>query len=126
MAKTKSYNRLETNRKVILHYYEEGYRCAVEIARITKIPVRTVRRNLAKRKKQGSVERHRGSGRPSKLVAEDNVAIGQWIRRNEDITAKELTSKLLEHKGKEISTRTMQRHLHDTSYEYVLPKLPLC
>ena len=49
-------DRLSTRRSVILHYYNLGHRCAAEIARQTKIPVRTVRYNLAKIKKEGGVE----------------------------------------------------------------------
>ena len=40
--------RLSTNRSVVLHFYSLIYRCAAEISRRTKIPVRTVRYNVVK------------------------------------------------------------------------------
>jgi hypothetical protein len=45
---------------------------------------------LANIQNEGSVEHRRGNDRPQKIKAEDNVAIGQWIRRNNEITAKKL------------------------------------
>ena len=39
------HNHLSTHRSVILHYYNLGHRCAAEISRQTKIPVRTIRYN---------------------------------------------------------------------------------
>ena len=83
-------DRLSTHRSVILHYYNLGHRCAAEIARQTKIPVRTVRYI----KKEGGVEHRCGNGRPRKITAEDSQAIVQWIRRNNEITASEIVEKL--------------------------------
>ena len=54
--------RLSTNRSVILHFYSLGYRCAAEIARRTKVPVRTVRYNVVKIRHQGNVEHRGGNG----------------------------------------------------------------
>ena len=66
-------DRLSTRRSVI----NLGHRCAAEIAQQTKIPVRTVRYNLAKIKKEGEMEHRCGNGRPRKITAEDSRAIGQ-------------------------------------------------
>ena len=70
-------DRLSTRRSVILHYYNLGYRCAAEIARQIKIPVCTVRYNLATIKKEGGVEHRCGNGRPRKITAEDSRVISQ-------------------------------------------------
>jgi transposase len=80
-----------------------GHRCAAEIARQTKISVRTIQYNLAKIRKEGSVEHRRGNGRPRKISAEDNVAIGQWIRRNNEITSTEIVEKLQKTKNLNVS-----------------------
>ena len=73
---------LSTNRSVILHFYSTGYRCVAEIARCTKVPVRTVRYNVVKIRHQGDVEHRGGNRRPPKILANINPSIGQWIRRN--------------------------------------------
>ena len=113
---------LSTRRSVILHYYNLGHRCAAEIARQTKIPVRTVRYNLAKIKKEGGVEHRCGNDRPRKIMAEDSRAIGQWIRRNNEITASEIDEKLQSNRNLIVSRWTVQRQLHRLGYENVLPR----
>jgi transposase len=115
-------NGLSIHRSVILHYYNLGHRCAAEIARQTKIPVRTIRYNLAKIKDDGGVEHRRGNGRPRKIKLEDNRAIGQWIRRNNEITAKEIVEKLMSDRNLTVSQWTVQRQLHRLGYENVLPR----
>ena len=47
---------LSTSRSVILHFYSPGYRCAAEIARRTKVPVRTIRYNVVKTRHQDNVK----------------------------------------------------------------------
>ena len=68
---------LSTNRSVILRFYSPGYRCAAEIARRTKVSVRTVRYNVVKIRHQGNVEYRGGNGRPRKIRANINLSIGQ-------------------------------------------------
>ncbi len=87
MAPILGINRLSTQRSVILHFWKMGYRCAAEMARITKIPVRTIRYNMAKLQVQGTVDHRGGNGRHRKITPDDSVAVGQWIRRNNEITA---------------------------------------
>ncbi|CAF1550788.1 unnamed protein product [Rotaria sordida] len=99
-----------------------GHRCAAEIARQTKIPVRTIQYNLAKIRKEGSVEHRRGNGRPRKISAEDNVAIGQWIRRNNEITSTEIVEKLQKTKNLNVSRWTVRRQLYRLGYKNVLPR----
>ncbi|CAF4983797.1 unnamed protein product, partial [Rotaria sp. Silwood1] len=106
------HNHLSTHRSVILHYYNLGHRCAAGIARQTKIPVRTIRYNLAKIRKEGSVEHRRGNGRPRKITVKDSIAIGPWIRRNNEITAEEIVEKLQLTKNLNVSRWTVRRELH--------------
>ena len=54
------HNHLSTHRSVILHYYNLAHHCAAEIARQTKIPLRTIRYKLTKIWKERSVEHRRG------------------------------------------------------------------
>ena len=97
------HNHLSTHRSVILHYYNLGHRCAAEIARQTKTPVCTIRYNSTKIRKECSVEHRRGNDRPRKITVKDRIAIGQWIRRNNEITAKEIVEKLQLTKNLDIS-----------------------
>ena len=90
MSRTRKSSTLKIRRSAILHYWNNGRRSASDIARLTKIPVRTVRYNIAKIKEQGSIEDRPRSGRPRKITVNDNIALGQWIRRNNETTSKEL------------------------------------
>ena len=114
---------LSTNRSVILHFYSTGYRCAAEIARRTKVPVRTVRYNVVKIRRQGNVEHRDGNGRPRKILPNINPSIGQWIRKNKEITVKKILQTLEQHYGLSTSMWTMQRHLHRMSYRNILPRV---
>ena len=105
------HNHLSTHRLVILHYYNLGHRCAAEIARQTNIPVRTIQYNLTKIRKECSMEHRRGNGRRRKIIATDSIAIGQWIRRNNEITAKEIVEKLQLTKNLDVSRWTVRREL---------------
>ena len=107
---------LSTNRSVILHFYSPGYRCAAEIARRTKVPARIVRYNVVKTRHQGNVKHYGGSGQPRKIPANINLSIGQWIRRNKEITVKQVLQKLEQHHSLSTSGLTMQRHLHRMGY----------
>ncbi|CAF4065274.1 unnamed protein product [Rotaria magnacalcarata] len=84
-------------------YYNLGHLCAAEIARQTKIPVRTVRR-------------------PRKITLEDNRAIGQWIRRNNEVTAQKIGKKLQSNFDLTVFRWVAQRQLHRLGYENVLPR----
>ena len=114
---------LSTNRSVILHFYSQGYRCAAEIARRTKVPVRTIRYNVMKTRHKGNVEHRGGNGRPRKIPANINLSIGQWIRRYKEITVKQILRKLEQHHGLSASGWTMQRHLHRMDYRNILPRV---
>ena len=68
------------------------------------------------------MEHRRGNGRPRKITAEDSRAIGQWIRRNDEITASEIVEKLQSNRNLIVSRWTVQRQLHRLDYENVLPR----
>ena len=74
----------KTRRSTILHYWNNGYRSPAIIAGITKIPLRTVKYNIDKTKRQGSVEDRPRSSWLLKINSDDNKALGQWIRRNNE------------------------------------------
>jgi DNA-binding MarR family transcriptional regulator len=80
MARRSNDNRLSTNRSVILHFWEQGDLSVAEIARLTKIPIRTVHYNIDKMEKYGNMNHRGGNGRIRKIKHEDSIAIGQWIR----------------------------------------------
>jgi transposase len=108
-------------RSVILHFWEQDYRNAAEIARLTKISERAVRYNIVKIKEQGSVEHRSGKGRLRKINLSSSIAIGQWIRRNNEITTKEIADKLFQERNMDVSQWTVQRELHRMGYKSVLP-----
>ncbi|CAF1657717.1 unnamed protein product, partial [Adineta ricciae] len=78
--------------------------------------------NLVKIRKQGGVEHRRGNGRRRKISNEDNVVLGQWIRRNSEITSKEIVAKLHTKKDLNVSRWTVRRQLRRLGYKNVLPR----
>ncbi|CAF4782860.1 unnamed protein product [Rotaria socialis] len=78
MSQQRNLSTMKTKRSTILHYWNNGHRSPATIARITKIPIRTVKYNIIKIKNQGTIE-----DRPRKITGnDDKLALGQWIRRN--------------------------------------------
>ena len=121
MRRQRNLNSMKTKRLTILHFWNNGQRSPTTIARLTKIPIGTVKYNIAKIKKQATVEERPRSGRPRKLTANDNKALGQWIRRNNETTTKELAEKLLQNRGTDVSRWTVQRQLKRMGYKSTLP-----
>ena len=113
-------------RLTILHFWNNGERSPTKISRITKIPLGTVKYNISKIKQQGTTKDRSRSGRPRKLTVKDNKALGQWIRRNNEITTKELVEKLLQSGNVDVSRWTIQRQLKRLGYKSSLPyKTPM-
>ena len=113
-------------RLTILHFWNNGERSPTKISRITKIPIGTVKYNFSKIKQQGTTEDRSRSGRPRKLTVKDNKALGQWIRRNNETTTKELVEKLLQNGNVDVSRWTIQRQLKRLGYKSSLPyKTPM-
>ena len=112
----------KTRRSAVLHFWNNGHRSAADIARLTKIPLSTVKYNLLKIKKQGTVEDRPRSGRPRKLTTNDNKSIGQWLRRNNEVTATEIAQKLHQKRGQSVSPSTVRRQLHRLGYRSTLPR----
>ncbi len=69
----------------ILHYWNKDIRSAPVVHRETNIPLRTIYYNINKLKQTNSLK-HRGeNGRPSVLGGTIKQAIGQYIRRNNEL-----------------------------------------
>ena len=96
-------NSLKTRRLAILHFWNNGHRSPTTISRITKTPLRTVKYNIMKIKQQGTIEYRPRKGQPRTITASDSIALGQWIRRNNEATSKELAPKLLHDRGFNVS-----------------------
>ena len=79
----------------ILHYWNTGIRSALIIHRKTKIPLSTIKYNLKKLRETKSLKHRGGNGRPRQISSFDNLAISQYIRRDNEITLKEIQEKLL-------------------------------
>ena len=113
-------------RLTILHFWNNGERSPTKISRITKIPLGTVKYNISKIKQQGTTEDRSRSGQPRKLTVKDNKALGQWIRRNNETTTKELVEKLLQNGNVDVFRWTIQRQLKRLGYKSSLPyKTPM-
>ena len=116
----------KTKRLTILHFWNNGERSPTKVSRITKIPLGTVKYNISKIKQQGTTEDRSPSGRLRKLTVKDNKALGQWIRRNNETTTKELVEKLLQNGNVDVSRWTIQRQLKRLAYKSSLPyKTPM-
>ena len=98
-----------------------SHRSPAAISRITKTPLRTVKYNITKIKQQGTIEDRPRKGRSRKITGSDSIALGQWIRRNNEATSKELTQKLLHDRALNVSQWTVQRQLKRMGYKSTLP-----
>ena len=52
----------ESQRQMILHFWQQGIRTAAEIHSLTKFPLKTIYRNLKKIEETGDVKHKGGSG----------------------------------------------------------------
>ncbi|CAF4530673.1 unnamed protein product, partial [Rotaria magnacalcarata] len=93
-----------------------GVRSARKIHRDTKIPLSTISNQLKKLRTQGSLQRRQGNGRKRKIDAKCARALGQFIRRNSEVTLHELTEKLQNQCKLTVSTSTISRHLNRLEY----------
>ena len=69
-------NRVSTNRSVILHFWKQGYLSTGEIAHLTRIPLRTIRDNIAKIEKYDIINHRGGNGQPRQIKHKDSITIG--------------------------------------------------
>ena len=82
--------KLEAQRQTISLLWQNGVVSAKEIHQKTRIPLRTVERNIQKLKETGGIERKRGSGRPSKVIQTFARSLDQHIFRNSALTTRTL------------------------------------
>lgn len=115
MSRCSNGNHLSTNRSVILHFWKQGDLAVAETARLTKIPLRTVRYNIGKTEKYGTMNHRDGNGRTRKIKHKDSIAIGQWIRRKNKITGEEIVEKLKSNRTLTVLRWTVRRQLHRMS-----------
>ena len=90
-----------------------------ELARNTKLSVSTVRYNVEKLKKTGTLKHKGGNGRPKKITANVAKSIGQTIRRDTSISLRSLAHKL-NRDNINVSYRTIGRHLESLGYKKAL------
>src|SRR5579862_5135629 len=89
-----SSSNLKNHHISILYYWNKGVRPAPAIQRETNIPLRTIYYNINKLKQTNSLKHRGGNGRPGVLSGIEKNAIGQYIRRNNEITVNEIKEKL--------------------------------
>ncbi|CAF1650318.1 unnamed protein product [Rotaria magnacalcarata] len=94
---------MKMKRSTILHYWNNGYRSPA------------------------TIENRPRSGRPRNITANDSIALGQLIRRNNETASKELAQQLLDSRGLAVSRWTVQRELKRLGYKstllYITPML---
>jgi len=105
----------------ILHYWNKGIRSAPAIRRETNIPLRTIYYNINKLKRTNSLKHRGGNGRPHVLSGIEKNATGQYIRRNNEITVKEIKEKLSTTYHSSVSISTIRLYLIEHGYRNVLP-----
>jgi transposase len=105
----------------VLYWWNQGVRSATTIARKTKVPLSTVHDNLKKLKNNGNLDRKKGSGRKRLITKGHSQAIGQYLRRNNELTAKGISTKIEYERGLKVSDSTINRHLKKLNYKSVLP-----
>ena len=75
----------------------------------------TIKKVAARYKSTGSVERKKGSGRPKVLSDKENGIILEKISKNPKISATKLRNDLIDTVGKDVSSETIRRILHDNN-----------
>ena len=109
-------NSMKTRLSAILRFWNNNQRSPVAVSRITKTPLRSVKYNITKIKKHGTIK-----DRPrTKITASDDIVLGQWTRRNNEATSKELVQKLLHDRTLKLFEWTVQRQLKRMGYESTL------
>ena len=121
MIRQRNLTSRKTKRSIILHFWNNGERSATTVFRITKIPLRTVKYNIAKIKQQSRIEDRLRSDRLRKPTINDSMALSQWICRNKQITTKELAEKLLQNREADVSRWTIEHQLQRVDYKSTLP-----
>ena len=113
---------LKSHQISILYFWNKGIRSASTIHRETNIPLRTIYYNINKLKQTNSLKHRGGNGRPCVLGDKEKRSIGQYIRRNNEITVNEIKEKLSATYDSSVSAPTIHRHLHEYGYRNVLPR----
>ncbi len=85
---------LKQHQTKILYFWTIGERLPTAIARKANLPYTTVYKNLKKLKESGNLNRRTGQGRKRLIKPEDARAIGQYLRRNKELTAQLIATKL--------------------------------
>ena len=88
----------------------------LELIRLTKLPISTVRYNVEKLKKTGTLEHKGGNGRPKKITANIAKTVGQYVRRDTSVSLRSLAIKL-DNNSIDVAYRTIGRHLKSLGYK---------
>uniref|UniRef100_A0A0N5C9Z3 HTH_Tnp_Tc3_2 domain-containing protein n=1 Tax=Strongyloides papillosus TaxID=174720 RepID=A0A0N5C9Z3_STREA len=102
--------------QTILQYFNEGYKSAKEISKISRIPIRTVYYHLSKIKNPETKISNKTKSRSGKIPEKYIATIYQWIKKNENISAREIMRKLKSEKNLTVSRWTVQRFLIKHGY----------
>jgi transposase len=101
----------------ILHFWSIGVRSPTTISRKTEINISTVNYNLKKLKESGNLDRRVGGEQKRKIKGGDAIAIGQYLKRNKELTVKDISMKLEEKRALKASPVIVWRHLKRSGYK---------
>jgi len=107
--------------QVKIYFWTKGERSPKVIARKANLPYTTVYKNLKKFNENGSLDRRTGQGRKRLIKSDDARVTGQYLRRNKELTAQEIATKLVNERGLEVFRDTVTRHLKRSEYKCFLP-----
>ena len=117
--------KIKESKIALQHLYNSGCHSSNELSKLTGIPLRTIRRDLAKLRQGMSLERKKGTGRSKKLDADDKRKIIQLVRRSDIITSDEIKKRTEKGRGPIVSSSTVRRCLNESGYYCFPPKKDL-
>ena len=92
-----------------------------EIYTKTKIPFRTIQRNLKRLRESGSIESKTEIGRQNMISPVKTRAIGQWVWRNNRILFRTMVAELETQYEKKVAYVTIYHHLKKKSHQSSVP-----
>jgi transposase len=112
-----------TNKQRLHVYYEDGFRSPQEVHKITRIPLRTIARNISKFRKGEGPERKVGTGRPPKLSANDRRRVHQLAVKHEQWPAARIAVRAAKLGSPLVGKKTIQRVLKNQGFLKLVPKI---
>lgn len=113
---------MELENRITLHkFYQNGITTPRKLHKQTRIPLRTIQRNLAKFRDGLGPERRSGSSAPQKLRANDKRRVIGITQKNPKKSAKKIAALAHEKGSPLVCDRTIQRYLKSVGWNKTVP-----